>query len=146
MRTRGICPEIYRTVEIIGRRSDGIVMFLSDVLRKKYGVGMGTVLMNWTSIYFETARMDIVRVGHSRDHWLDKPQVTVGLSIDKVLRMPVGLTNMPGNVLDVTHFKETLAQIRALPSNDAIIVFDNGAYSKENSALLDGGMGFVTHM
>jgi transposase len=31
----------------------------------------------------------------------------VGLSADKASGMPVSLTIMPGNVVDVTHFRET---------------------------------------
>lgn len=66
----------------------------------------------------------------------------VGLSVDYASGTPVGLTVMPGNV---THFKETFKQIRSLLPDDAMIVFDNGAYSMENSALLDKeGFGFVT--
>ena len=37
--------------------------------------------------------------------------------------MPVGLTVMSGNTLDVTHFKETFRQL--LPA-DAMIVFETG--------------------
>jgi transposase len=67
--------------------------------------------------------------------------------MDKESGMPVGLTVMPGNVLDVTHFSETFGQIRPLLPQNAMIVFDNGAYSKENAAILDReGFGFVTRM
>jgi len=52
---------------------------------------------------------------------------------------------MPGNVLDVTHFGETFEQIWLLLPDNTVIVFDNGAYSRDNSTLLDrGGFGFVT--
>lgn len=92
--------------------------------------------MDWTSMYFEAPQNKFVRVGHSRDHRPDRPQVTVGLTI------------MPGNnVVDVVHFRETFAQLRPLLPDDAMIVFDNGAYSRENSALLDReGFGFVTRL
>jgi len=138
---------IYRTIERIGRRSDDIVKFLGRVLKDRYGVGMETVFLDWTSLYFEAPPNDVVRFGYSRDHRPDRPQVNVGLGIDKDSGMPVGLTVMPGNVLDVTHFKETFDQIRHLLPENAMIVFDNGAYSKENSALLDReGFGFVTRL
>jgi transposase len=108
---------------------------------------MNTVFMDWTSMYFEAPANEIIRFGYSRDHRPDRPQVNVGLSIDKDSGMPVGLTVMPGNVLDVTHFKETFEQIRHLLPENATIVFDNGAYSKDNSALLDAeGFGFVTRL
>jgi len=47
----------------------------------------------------------------------------------------------------VTHFEDTFGQIRHLLPDDAMIVFDNGAYSRNNSALLDKeGVGFVTRL
>lgn len=59
-------------------------------------------------------------------------------------RMPIGLTVNVGNILDVTHFEDTLMQ--SLPEG-AMIVFDNGAYGRKNSGLLDSpGLGFVTRL
>jgi transposase len=143
----GSLKSVYRTVERLGRNSDAVVQYLGGVLKDGYGVTMGTVFMDWTSMYFEAPAGGIVRFGYSRDHRPDRPQVTVGLSMDKESGMPVGLTVMPGNVLDVTHFKETFEQIRPILPDGAMIVFDNGAYSKDNAALLDTeGFGFVTRL
>ncbi|HKM13349.1 MAG TPA: hypothetical protein VJY42_00265, partial [Candidatus Methanomethylophilaceae archaeon] len=73
---------VYRTVERLGRNSNAIVSYLGDVLKRKYGVRMDAVFMDWTSMYFEAPQKGIVRVGYSRDHRPDKPQITVGLSMD----------------------------------------------------------------
>lgn len=98
-------------------------------------------------MYFEAPQNDIVRVGYSRDHRSDRPQVTVGLSMDRVTDMPMGLIVNPGNILDVTHFNDTFRQIVPILPEDAMIIFDNGAYSKDNSALIDrSGFGFVTRL
>lgn len=138
---------VYRTVKRLGVNSDAIVRYLGDVLKRKYGVKMDTVFMDWTSLFFEAPQQGIVRVGYSRDHRPDRPQVTIGLSMDRESGMPVGLTVNAGNILDVTHFEGTFGQIRHLLPNDAMIVFDNGAYSRNNSALLDKeGVGFVTRL
>jgi len=138
---------IYRTVERLGKNSDHIISFLGTVLKRSYGVKMDTVFMDWTSMYFEASQKGIVRVGYSRDHRSDRPQVTVGLSMDKESGMPIGLTVNPGNILDVTHFDDTFRQIMPLPPKNATIVFDNGAYSKDNAKLLDSnGFGFVTRL
>lgn len=138
---------IYRTVDRLGMNSDAIVSFLGNVLKERYGVGMEAVFMDWTSMYFEAPQNDIVRVGYSRDHRPDRPQVTVGLTIDKASGMPVGLTVNPGNMVDVTHFHDTFEQIRQLLPEDAMIVFDNGAYSKDNAKLIEKhGFGFVTRL
>jgi transposase len=136
---------IYRTVDRLGENSDEIVAFLGNALKTKYRVKMDTVFTDWTSMYFEAPQKGIVRVGYSRDRRPDRPQVTVGLSVDKESGMPIGLTVNPGNMLDVTHFSDTFRQISPLLSEDAMIVFDNGAYSKGNAELLDReGFGFVT--
>ena len=67
--------------------------------------------------------------------------------MDRESGMPVGLTVNAGNILDVTHFEDTFGQIRHLLPDDAMIVFDNGVYSRNNSALLDKeGVGFVTRL
>jgi transposase len=138
---------VYRTVERLGRNSDEIVSFLGNVLKKKYGVGMDTVFMDWTSMYFEAPQNGIVRVGYSRDKRPDRPQVTVGLSVDGESGMPVGLTVNPGNIVDKTHFKDTFEQIHPLLPKDAMIVFDNGAYSLDNAKILDSkSLGFVTRL
>ena len=138
---------VYRTVERLGRNSDSIVSFLGRVLKSRYGVKMDTVFMDWTSMYFEAPQKGVVRVGYSRDHRPDRPQVTVGLSMDRDSGMPVGLTVNPGNILDVTHFDDTLKQVLPILPKDAMIVFDNGAYSMNNARMLDSnGLGFVTRM
>ncbi len=138
---------IYRTIERLGEKSDAIVKYLGGILKRKYGVKMDTVFMDWTSLFFEAPQHGIVRVGYSRDHRPDRPQVTIGLSMDRDSGMPVGLTINAGNILDVTHFEDTFGQIKHLLPEDAMIVFDNGAYSRKNSALLDKeGVGFVTRL
>lgn len=49
------------------------------------------------SANFEAPQNKFIRVGYSHDHRLDRPQVTVGLSVDKGSGMPVVLTIMrPG--------------------------------------------------
>ena len=143
----GAARSVYRTVERIGARSDEIVRKLGETVQRSYGIGMDTAFLDWTSMYFEAPQRDIVRVGYSRDHRPDRPQVTVGLAMDRGSGMPMGLTVMPGNILDVTHFKESYEQIRPILPEGAMIVFDNGAYSKGNADILDrDGMGFVTRL
>ncbi len=91
-------------------------------MKKQYGVKMDTVFMDWTSLFFEAPQQGIVRVGYSRDHRPDRPQATIGLSMDRESGMPVGLTVNAGNILDVTHFEDTFGQIRHLLPEDAMVV------------------------
>ena len=140
---------LYRTVERLGRNVDHVISHLGGgQLTQRYGVTLGRVLMYWTSMYFEApANGTVVRFGHSRDHRPDRPQIVIGLSVDQESGMPVGLTVMPGNILDVIHFEETFRQLLPLLPEDAMIVFDNGAYSRTNAKLIDdAGMGFLTRL
>ena len=106
---------------------------------------MDTVFIDWTSKYFEAPQNDFVRVEYSRDHRPDRPQVTAGLAMDRDTGMPIGFTINPGNMMDITHFDESFRQISPLHWKDSIIVFDNGAYSRDNARILDeSGFGFVT--
>ena len=67
---------LYRTVERLGRNVDLIVSHLGRQLTFRYGVTLGKVLMDWTSMYFEApANGTVVRFGHTRDHRPDRPQV-----------------------------------------------------------------------
>ena len=103
---------LYRTVERLGRNVDMIVSHLGRQLTTRYGVTLGNVLMDWTSMYFEAPdKGTVVRFGHIRDHRPDRPQVVVGLFVDQAKGMSVGLTVMPGNILDVTNFEETFRQL-----------------------------------
>ena len=83
---------VYRTVERLGRNSDAIVAFLGRVLKQRYSVKMDTVFMDRTSMYFEASQKGVFRVGYSRDHRSDRPQVTVGLSMCRDSGMLVGMT------------------------------------------------------
>ncbi|HBI74533.1 MAG TPA: hypothetical protein DDY59_15345 [Lachnospiraceae bacterium] len=108
---------------------------------------MDMVFTDWTSLYFEAPQKDIFHVGYSRSHRLDRPRVTVGLSMDGESGMPIRLTVNPGNILDMTHFDDTVRQVLPLMPEDAMVVFDNGAYSTDNAKLLDSeGPVFVTRL
>lgn len=139
---------VLRTVKRLGRNMDLIVSHLGRQLTSRYEVTLGKVLMDWTSMYFETpAKGTVVRFGHSRDHRHDRPQVVVGLSVDQESGMPAGLTVMSGNTFDVTYFEETFRQMLPLLPEDAMIEFDNGAYSRTNAKTIDdAGMGFLARL
>lgn len=123
----GAARSVCRTVERVEEHSNEIVQFLGRRLKQSYGAGMDAVFIDWTSMYFEAPQNDFVRVEYSRDHRLDRPQVTAGLAMDRDAGMPIGLTVNPGNVMDVTHFDESFRQIRPLLRKDSMIMFDNGS-------------------
>ncbi len=69
--------------------------------------------MDWTSLFFEAPQQGIVRVGYSRDHRPDRPQATIGLSMDRESGMPIGLTVNAG-----TYW---MSRISRTPSNRSSI-------------------------
>ena len=139
--------DLYRTIARVGESSDEIIRHLCSRLKDAEGVGMDAVFVDWTSLCFESQTNRMIRFGHSRDRRPDLPQVMVGLSIDKDTGMPIGLTVNRGNMLDVTHFDPTFAQIRPFLDPGTMVVFDNGAYSKYNvQAVRDAGCDFLSRL
>ena len=63
----GAARSVYRTVERVGEHSDEIVRFLGKRLKQAYGIGMDTVFLDWTSMYFEAPQNDFIKVGYSRE-------------------------------------------------------------------------------
>ena len=115
------------------------------MLLKKAGVTFEKVFMDWNASYIDGRPNRFVKFGFTKDHREDRPQVTIGLSMDAATGLPIGLTVMTGNTVDVTHFKKTFKQIAPFLEKDTLIIFDNGAYSKENAELVtEHGLNFLT--
>jgi len=115
------------------------------VLKEQYGIDYRIVYEDWTGMFFESRTTNIIRFGHTKDHRSDRPQVTVGLNVDVGSGMNCGLMVRAGNVLDVTHFKDTFMQIERFVGPESLIVFDAGGYSAENGELVvSTGHDFLT--
>jgi len=127
---------LYRVCDRLGENIDPIVKHINTVLKDTYGVDYGTVFTDWTALFFEARTTNIIKFGHSKDHRPDRPQVSVGLSVDSVSGMNCGLTVKAGNILDVTHFGDTFMQIEPFMDDGSMIVFDCGGYSAENGKLV----------
>lgn len=53
--------------------------------------------------------------GYSRDHRLDKKQVTFGISeLANPINIPIGLTIERGNVNNQEHFQKTFSQVQKI--------------------------------
>jgi len=136
---------LYRICDRLGENIDLIIKHINSVLKDSYGVDYGTVFTDWTALFFEARTTNIIKFGHSKDHRPDRPQVSVGLSVDSASGMNCGLTVKAGNILDVTHFKDTFMQIEPFMSDGSMLVFDCGGYSAENGKLVvSNGHDFLT--
>ncbi len=88
----------------------------------------------------------MARVGYSGNHRPNRSQVTVGEHGPR-FRDAYGIDRECGNILDVTYFDDTLKYVLPILPKGATIVFNNRAYSMDNTRMLDSnGLGFVTHM
>ena len=136
---------LYRVCDRLGASIDAVVNHVNTVLKEQYGVDYKVVYEDWTGIFFESRTTNIIRFGHTKDHRPDRPQVSVGLNVDGGSGMNCGLTVRAGNIVDVTHFKDTFMQIEKFMGRGSMVVFDCGGYSAENAKLVTGaGRDFLT--
>jgi|GEM_PF-212374 len=127
---------LYRVCDRLGENIDAIVEHIGFVLKDVFGVEYKTVFNDWTALFFEARTTKIIKFGHTKDHRPDRPQVSVGLSVDSESGMNCGLTVKAGNILDVTHFRDTFMQIEPFMDDGSMVVFDCGGYSAENGKLV----------
>jgi transposase len=129
---------LYRCLEKIGKNRHLILSHILNILKRHHGVGLDMVFLDWTSVHFEAMPSEILRYGYSRDHRPDRPQVTIGVAQDEQSKLPVGMSILPGNINDQTHFKTTYKQIKPYLRKGAVMVFDAGASGASNLDLLNG--------
>jgi transposase len=80
---------------------------------------------------------NLQQYGYSRDHRPDKKQITIGISeLADPINLPIGITVEKGNLNDQTHFKKTYYQINKRLRKGSLVVFDKGANSIGNTALI----------
>ena len=136
---------LYRICDRLGANIDTIVNHVNTVLKEQFGVDYRIIYEDWTAIFFESKTTNIIRFGKTKEHRPDRPQVTVGLNVDAGSGMNCGLTVRAGNVVDVTHFRDTFLQIERFMDAGSMVVFDAGGYSKENGRLVvEKGHDFLT--
>jgi transposase len=129
---------LYRCLEKIGENRHLILSHILNALKRHHGVGLDMVFLDWTSVHFEAMPSEILRYGYSRDHRPDRPQVTIGVAQDEQSKLPVGMSILPGNINDQTHFKTTYKQIKPYLRKGSVMVFDAGASGTSNIDLLNG--------
>ncbi len=66
---------VYRPVNKLRENSDAVIRYLGEVLKKRYGMKMDSVFMDWTSLFFEAPQQGIVRVEYSGNHRPDRPRI-----------------------------------------------------------------------
>jgi len=93
--------------------------------------------MDWTSIVLYGDKSPLGKYGYSRDHRPDKKQITLGITeLADPINVPIGVTVEQGNLHDQKHFRKTYQQVNSRLKQGSLVVFDKGAHSIENTALI----------
>lgn len=89
--------------------------------------GVSLVLYDLTSVYFEgEGSRGMSRIGHSRDHGEDRPQVLLAVATD-TQGIPLHIEVLRGNRADTTALQGLLATLRRCRGiREAVFVFDGG--------------------
>jgi transposase len=128
---------LYRVLEILGNNRETIISDIQDRLFSRYDFEHTNINMDWTSIVLHGEKSPLGKYGYSRDHRPDKKQITLGISeIADPINIPIGITVEQGNLPDQTHFKKTYRQVKGRLKQQSLVVFDKGAHSIGNIALI----------
>ena len=128
---------LYRVLENIGSNRDQIISDIQDSLFKRYDFEHTNINMDWTSVVLHGDKAPLGKYGYSRDHRPDKKQITIGISeLADPINLPIGITVEKGNLNDQTHFKKTYHQVNKRLRKGSLVVFDKGANSIGNTALI----------
>jgi transposase len=128
---------LYRVLETLGNNRETIISDIQDRLFARYDFEHTNINMDWTSIVLHGDKAPLGKYGYSRDHRSDKKQITIGISeLADPINLPIGITVEKGNLNDQTHFKKTYHQVNKRLRKGSLVVFDKGANSIENTALV----------
>jgi len=124
---------LFRALEILGENREELLYDVQDCLFRTFKFEHTDMNLDWTSLVLHGKKCKLGKYGFSREHRPDKKQLTLGLAeLAHPINVPVGFTVNPGNTCDVRHFRDTYGQVRPWVREGSRMVFDKGAYSKEN--------------
>jgi len=130
---------LFRLFDIIGLNREAIMSNIQDNIFKTYPKLKHTdVNMDWSSLVLHGSKASLGAYGYSRDHRPDKLQLTLGVAeLARPINIPIGFTVNKGNMNDQTHFQKTFEQVQRHLQKNSLVVFDKGANSKDNIALIE---------
>lgn len=137
---------LFRVLETLGNHHEEVLYLLREKLFSCYEFSHTDTNLDWTSFVLWGKRADLGAYGYSRDHRPDKKQITVGLAeIASPINIPIGLTIMPGNTNDQSHFMKTFEQVKPCLKQGSLLTFDKGGYNKSHlDAITASKMKYLT--
>ena len=130
---------LFRLFELIGLNREAIMSEIQNNIFKTYpNLEHTDMNMDWSSLVLHGTKASLGAYGYSRDHRPDKMQITLGVAeLARPINIPIGFTVNKGNMNDQTHFKKTFEQVQRHLQKTSLVVFDKGANSKDNLALIE---------
>src|SRR3989338_3978797 len=71
---------LFRVLEIVGKNCEEIIFDIQNILFEKYQFEHTNINMDWTSLVLYGDKATLGKYGYSRDHRLDKKQITLGVA------------------------------------------------------------------
>jgi len=128
---------LYRVLETLGNNRETIISDIQDRLFARYNFEHTNINMDWTSVVLHGDKSLLGKYGYSRDHRPDKKKITLGITeLADPINVPIGITVEPGNLHDQKHFRKTYQQVNKRLKQGSLVVFDKGAHSIDNTALI----------
>jgi len=135
--------KLYRTLERIGKCFP-VLLEKHQNLITKHDIVDSKQVIDFSSTYFEGKKADMGKLGYSRDHRPDKPQINFGISTG-INNIPTALTIQYGNVQDKKHMELMLKVVPEVIHKNSMLIFDAGANTKKNKKeIIDLGFQYLT--
>jgi hypothetical protein len=149
--------ELYRAMDFLLACSERVQESVFFSLANLLNLEVDVIFFDTTSAYFEvdvdedagdeqgsadesTGERPLRRLGHSKDHRPDLPQVVIGLAVTRE-GIPVRVWVWPGNANDQTLVEQVKADLAGWRLGRAIYVVDSGMAGRDNLRHLRAGGG-----
>lgn len=145
--------QLYRALDFLLEQAEAVQEAVFFSVANLLNLEVDLVFFDTTSTYFEVeAEQDdeverggelgagLRRLGHSKDHRPDLPQVVIGLAVTKT-GIPVRCWVWPGNTSDQTVVEQVRDDLRGWKLDRSVLVCDSGFSSRDNLAYLTRGQG-----
>ena len=152
--------QLYRALDFLLEQAEAVQEAVFFSVANLLNLEVDLVFFDTTSTYFEVepdhgldadedpdadtaeaaGEAPLRRLGHSKDHRPDLPQVVIGLAVTKS-GIPVRCWVWPGNTSDQTVVEQVRDDLRGWKLGRSVLVCDSGFASRDNLAYLTRGGG-----
>lgn len=135
---------LYRAMDFLLENDEQIQRSVFFAVASLLNLEVDLLFFDTTSAYFEIEEEDdedgLRRLGHSKDHRPDLPQVVIGLAVTRA-GIPVRCWVLPGNTADASVVETVQADLAGWKLNRVVWVMDRGMAGKEQRTALQRGGG-----